>query len=52
MAALVKAQLLAALDGSLMSLLFALRHSIIAVALLVHRPANQASVQPSDTMLE
>ena len=46
-----KAHLLAALAGSLVSLLFALQHGIIAVILLVHRPANQASAQPSDVML-
>lgn len=51
MAALVKAHLLAALAGSLVSLLYALQHGIIAVVLLVHRPANQASARPGDVVL-
>lgn len=40
MVALVKAHLIAALAGSLLSLLFAIQHAAIIVLTLVHRPAH------------
>lgn len=40
MAALLKAHLLAAFAGSLVSLLFAVQHALIALVVLLHRPAR------------
>lgn len=51
MAVLVKAHLSAALAGSLVSLLFALQHSIIAAVVLLHRPARHASSSWGDAAL-